>query len=174
MKRAYTALLCVVATLFLLPSTGAARVSVEPAAAPSATQPLLDWNLRAVDTVRAARKFQAEGEIYMAYVHAAVYDAVTAIEGGYEQYDTDLSAPDGSSPQAAGVSAAYQILVNYFPAQSATLTTAYTNSLAALAVTQSAQSIADGVAVGQAAAAAIEALRASDVRSGNDGYTFPP
>src|SRR5919201_1018767 len=149
MKRAYIGLLFVVAALFLLPSTGAARVGVEPAAAASATQPLLDWNLRAVNTVRAAGKFQAEGEIYMAYVHAAMYDAVTAIEGGYEQYDTALSAPDGASPQAAGVTAAYQILVNYFPSQSASLTAAYTSSLAALATTQSVQSINDGVAVGQ-------------------------
>jgi hypothetical protein len=168
-------LVAVAAGLVLLPPlTAAGRVSVDPSTATAETQPLLDWNLRAVNTVRTAGKFQAEGEIYMAYVHAAMYDAVTAIEGGYEQYDTDLSAPAGASPQAAAVSAAYQILVYYFPAQSGTLTTAYANSLAALALTQSAQSIADGVAVGQAAAAAIEALRAGDVRSGNDGYTFPP
>ena len=48
----------------------------------------LDWNIIAVNTVRAATPpiFQVEGLIYMSYVQASVYDAVTKIEGRYQPY----------------------------------------------------------------------------------------
>ena len=41
------------------------------------------WNKIAEDTVVGSGPFQGE-VIYMAYASAAVYDAVVAIEGGYE------------------------------------------------------------------------------------------
>ena len=42
----------------------------------------------AEDTVVGSGAFQNEGLVYMAYVSAAVYDSVVAIEGGYEPYGT--------------------------------------------------------------------------------------
>ena len=42
------------------------------------------WNKIAEDTVVGSGAFQPEGFIYMAYVSAAVYDAVVAIDGGFE------------------------------------------------------------------------------------------
>ena len=55
-------------------------------AAPRAVLPpgnaVQQWNRIAEDTVVASNAFRNEGFIYMAYVSAAVYDAVMAIEGG--------------------------------------------------------------------------------------------
>jgi hypothetical protein len=44
------------------------------------------WNTIAENTIVGSGAFQAEGLIYMAYVSSAVYNAVVAIEGGYEPY----------------------------------------------------------------------------------------
>src|SRR5690242_9967758 len=45
------------------------------------------WNAIAVQTVRLAAPYNTQGLIYMGYVQAAVYDAVTKIEGRYKPYD---------------------------------------------------------------------------------------
>ena len=55
------------------------------------------------------------------YVGVAVYDAVMAVEGGYEPFAVDLDAPDGASSQAAVAAAARRILVHYLPAQAASI-----------------------------------------------------
>jgi hypothetical protein len=144
--------------------------AASPAQAAAPPEVAFDWNDTAVSTIRAGAPFQAQGLIYMAYVEAAVYDAVTAIEGGYQQYQTNLSAPDGASPEAAVAAAAHRTLVTYFPAQSAGLDAKYAASLAGL---PSGKSRDDGEAVGEQAAQAIISLRAADVRSGNGGYTIP-
>jgi hypothetical protein len=80
-----------------------------------------EWNRIAEDTVVRSRAFQNEGLIYMAYVSAAVYDAVVAIEGRYRPYGAGVAAVPGASPKAAVVEAAYQTLVNYFPTQATLL-----------------------------------------------------
>ncbi|HEX7263065.1 MAG TPA: vanadium-dependent haloperoxidase [Candidatus Dormibacteraeota bacterium] len=131
---------------------------------------VLDWNNIAVTTVRAGVKFQAEGEIYMSYTQAAVYDAVVSISGGYEQYRTDLVAPEGALPEAAAAAAAHRVLVSYFPAQSSSLDTKYAASLAGMPPGTPRDA---GVLVGERAATAILNLRAADVLSGSGGYTFP-
>lgn len=99
--------------------------------------------------------------LYLGFVHAAVYNAVVTIEGGYEQYVPQPRPDRHASPEAAAVVAAYRVLRHYFP-----------DSADALAADRSA-SFADiapgpvrhrGVLVGRAAAAAIIALRADDGR----------
>ena len=68
-------------------------------------QVTLDWNLNAVTAVRSSlpSKFQVEGEIYMAYAQAAVYDAVTKISGRYVPYHDFTANPTGASAQAAAL-----------------------------------------------------------------------
>lgn len=119
------------------------------------------WNTIAENTVVGSGAFQAEGFIYMAYVSAAVYDAVVSIEGGFEPYGSAITAAPGASTDAAVIEAAYQTLVNYFPSQSATLGSLHSDALAL---------IPDGAAktagqnVGQAAATNIINLRTGDGR----------
>ena len=90
------------------------------------------WNKIAEDTVVGSGAFQAEGLIYMAYASTAVYNAVVAIEGGYEPLDSTITAPAGASVDCAVVEAAYRTLRFYFssfPALVANLDANYAEAL---------------------------------------------
>jgi hypothetical protein len=131
------------------------------------------WNKIAEDTVVASGAFQAEGFIYMAYASAAVYDAVVAIDGGFEPYGPPITAPPGASVDCAVVEAAYRTLVNYFPSQAGTLGALYAEALSNFG-----GCTADGgagTAVGLQAANDIIALRTGDGRRTPIGVTssFP-
>jgi hypothetical protein len=130
------------------------------------------WNKIAEDTVVGSGAFQTEGLIYMAYTSAAVYDAVVAIEGGFERYGPAITAPQGASVDAAVVEAAYWTLVNYFPLQAGNLGMLY---MEALGLIPDAAAKVDGRAVGLAAATNIIALRMGDGRMTPIGVTssFP-
>jgi hypothetical protein len=130
------------------------------------------WNKIAEDTVVGSGAFQTEGLIYMAYTSAAVYDAVVAIEGGFERYGPAITAPQGASVDAAVVEAAYRTLVNYFPLQAGNLGMLYVE---ALGLIPDAAAKVDGRAVGLAAATNIVALRMGDGRMTPIGVTssFP-
>ncbi len=117
------------------------------------------WNTIAEDTVVGSGAFQAEGFIYMAYVSAAVYDAVVSIEGGYQPYSAMVPAAPGASADAAVVEAAYRTLIQYFPGQQATLDAFYAE---ALAMIPDGASKTAGLAVGLAAATNIISVRADD------------
>ena len=130
------------------------------------------WNTIAENTVVGSGAFQAEGFIYMAYVSAAVYDAVVSIDGGFEPYGSAITAAPGASTDAAVVEAAYRTLVNYFPAQAATLGSFYSE---ALALIPAGAAKTAGQAVGLAAATNIITLRTADGRLTPIGVTslFP-
>jgi hypothetical protein len=128
------------------------------------------WNKIAEDTVVGSGAFQSEGLIYMAYVSAAVYDAVVAIEGGFEPYGPAITAPRGASIDAAVVEAAYRTLVHYFPSQAGTLGALYTEALGLIA---DGTAKIDGQAVGLAAATNIITLRSGDGRMTPIGVSTP-
>jgi hypothetical protein len=94
------------------------------------------WNKIAEDTVVGSGAFQNEGLIYMSYESAAVYNAVVAIQGGYEPLlGSTLTASAGASVDCAVVEAAYQTLHYYFsavPALVAILDADHTDALASL------------------------------------------
>jgi hypothetical protein len=101
-----------------------------------------------------------------AMVHAAVYDAVQAIDKRYKPYHVVI--PDASgSPAAAAAKAAHDVLVHLFPAQTAFLDQKYLEYLNS----QDLKEDDPGVAVGQKAAAGIIALRAND---GSFSVPAPP
>ncbi len=151
-------LILVVASL-IPGSSRASTASLEPKA-------VLDWNIIAVATVRSRvpAVFQPEGYVYLSYVQAAVYDAVTKIEGRYLPYHDfaiDPATVAAASPDAAVAAAAYTALAFYFPDQATTLASTYEAYLSALPDAGK----AEGVAVGQAAANDIVALRMNDGRN---------
>jgi hypothetical protein len=101
-----------------------------------------------------------------------VYDAATKIGHRYQPYHHFNAAAGNASIEAAVVAAAYNTLVHYFPDQSAALTAQYNASIAGL---PSDRNTARGIAVGEAAAADIEALRADDGRDAPwSGYGTGP
>jgi hypothetical protein len=147
---------------------GASSSSASPSPAASLSPAaVLDWNQIAVSTVRSATppKFQPEGLVYMSYVQAAVYDAVTKIDRRYVPYHDfaiDPSVVADASPDAAVAAAAYTTLVYYFPAQAAALTATYDAYLVGLPD----EGMADGIEVGQAAANDLINFRINDGRDG--------
>src|SRR5213595_1994618 len=116
-------------------------------------------------------KFPGEAAVYMGIVHAAIYDAAVAIEGGYEPYAIALTAsPDTTSPAAAIATAAHHTLIGLqpalglTPAQQAILDADYANYLAAI---PHGSAKTNGIAVGEQVAAAMVALRTNDGRERN-------
>lgn len=95
----------------------------------------------------------------MAIVHIAMFDVVNAVAGEYESY-TGVRAPKGAiSMQAAISQAAHDTLAALFPSQAAS----FADWLAEdLAEEKNQHALANGVELGQAAAAAIMALRSED------------
>jgi hypothetical protein len=98
----------------------------------------------------------------VALVSASVFDAVNGIEPRFQPLHVKPNAPNHASQRAAAIQAAFTILLNLYPAQSATLTAQRKASLAALASDEKAQSINSGVAWGQTVADAIWAWRLTD------------
>jgi hypothetical protein len=136
------------------------RPPPSPAVSP---QVVLDWNQTAVTTLAATGKPQTESMIYMGLTQAAVYDAVTAIQGGFEPYLIRPGVPPGASPEAAAAAAAHGVLTTYFPAQKPALDAALTTSLDPI---PDGPSQDRGVLVGQQVAAGIVAARIDDGRDG--------
>ena len=50
----------------------------------------------------------------MGIVHAAIYDVVVAIEGGYRPYAITPTVPPNTSVEAAVATAAHRVLVGRF------------------------------------------------------------
>jgi hypothetical protein len=134
-----------------------------------ASDAVVDWNLIASNAIAAAGAAGRPGPalfLDFAMVHAAVYDAVQAIEKRYQPYTTEIPHADGS-PAAATAKAAYDVLVKLFPAQADGLTTTYDNYLADNGIAPD----DPGILVGQQAAAGLLNLRMND---GSFPPSFPP
>src|SRR5215204_5697749 len=101
-------------TIVTVHMANAARADVgEPAA------PIAFWSTEARHAIVPAaagpenfgNKFPGEAAIYMAIVHAAIYDAALAIDGGYAAYTIALTAPAHTSREAAVATAAHHTLI---------------------------------------------------------------
>ena len=133
---------------------------------------VVQWNAIATTTIiNNAKGASVASGVWLAYVHLAVFDAVNATDHRFQPYLFTTDPPVGTSQDAAAVAAAHGILVNYFPAQQASLDAQFTASLAAISDT--ATNIATGVALGEASARALIAARASDGLLANIPYTPP-
>src|SRR6266511_3665597 len=168
--------------------SGSGRIPQAYAASLAAT-PVADWSNEARRTIVPAgpggvfgaenygNKFPGEAAVYMGIVHAAMYDAALAIQGGYQPYAIRLPARRDASPAAAISTAAHHVLVDLQPAlgltaeQQAGLDARYTAYLAAL---PDGSAKTDGVAVGEQVAAAYRTLRARDGRDDNPQLGQPP
>ena len=82
---------------------------------------VLDWNAIAVNTAVANKQNPFAQARYAAIVQLAVFEAVNSITHKYQPYLGTITAPADSSPDAAAIEAAYQVLSAYFPASQSTL-----------------------------------------------------
>src|SRR5687767_7205206 len=94
--------------------------------ASSGADAVVDWNdiaNRAITTAGTARPGPT-GILDLATVHAAVHDAVQAIDGRFEPYHVVIPGASGN-PAAAAAKAAHDVLVNRFSAQTGALDATY-------------------------------------------------
>lgn len=155
----------ILAAAFTLPAVGWDRPAADP---------IVEWSNEARKAIvpmgaggvfgpeNYGTKFPGEAAVYMAIVHAAIFDAALAFEGGYQPYAIELKAPRGTSPEAAIATAAHHVLVGILdPPQQAVLNAHYSAYMNAL---DTPAAKAQGVVIGEQVAAAMLALRAGDGR----------
>ena len=122
--------------------------------------PVLEWINIMNNTVLADGTSPFITSRIAAMVSASVFDAVNGIDPRFQPLHVPPNAPGNASQRAAAIQAAYVILADAYPAQSAALTAQRNASLGIL--TENAKSIAAGVAWGQTVADAIWAWRLTD------------
>jgi len=124
-------------------------------------QSVVDWNANTVAAIGAAKLTPSNAILTMGLVQAAVYDAVVSIAGGYAPYVRMVEADPAASQAAAAASAAHGMLTNLFPDQAADLDAKLEASLASI---EDGEAKDAGIAVGEAAVAALVAAREGDGR----------
>lgn len=135
----------------------------------AAADVVLDWNVTMMATLSGLSPFVTQR--FAAITQLAVFEAVNAVSGEYEPYLGTIEAPAGASADAAAAAAAHAVLKFYFPAKGTALDAALAASLGEI---PDGQAKTDGVTTGQAAAAAMIALRASDGSASPTFYVPPP
>jgi hypothetical protein len=154
---------------------GALGLQAPPAAADPVPNQVVAWNeiaYREMFVVKSPSLPPPVAVLNYAIMHAAVYDAVNAIEGGFEPYLGAPSVADGGdSVDAAAVEAAYRTLVALVPSPSAQLGTDYTNAIAHIREHEGDAATDGGIAVGLAAANAIVAARSGDNRTSPTAFS---
>jgi hypothetical protein len=146
--------------------------AIQARAASAGPEAVIAWNVITVRTILAppAPQSPPASFVYASFVQAAVYNAVVAIEGGYEPYKSELDANPGASVEAAVATASHHVLVHYFLSQQSALDADYAASLAAIA---DGPAKTAGIDVGANAAAELIALRQGDGLGANIGFSMP-
>lgn len=150
--------IAIAVTVLLLCSPASARADV-----------VLDWNVTMLTTLAGLSPFATQR--FAAITQLAVFEAVNAVKGDYEPYLGTIEAAPGASAEAAAATAAHAVLKVYFPAKVAALDAALAASLTEV---PDGQAKTDGIAVGEAAAAAMIALRANDGSASPSFYAPGP
>lgn len=126
-----------------------------------------DWNQRAGDIVVNANIGPLPAERALAIVQTSVYEAVNAITQRYPISDVKLRAAPGASIEAAVAAANRTALTKLVPSRQTEIDGAYQAALTAIADEAAKTS---GIAVGEAAAAAVLALRIDDGATAGESY----
>ena len=139
-----------------------AAASLAPAMA-QATNPVsqvVQWNRTLLVIVRTpgAQPATVHPTRSFAIMHAAIYDAVNAIDGTHKPYLVRLSASHFASQEAAAAAAAHEVLVKLYPNFQATLDAQLEQALTQLRNVGK----AEGIRIGNTVADRILALRSND------------
>lgn len=162
----------VLTAALLASSLGGTGAGAAPARAAADPAVINFWNGVAVDVIVVdAGKANAEAFLWYAFTQAAVYNAVVGITGRYEPYKWDPEAPEVASPEAAAATAAYRVLLEYFPASEAKLNMAYETSLDGIPDGDPKEG---GIRFGERAAARLIRLRTDDGRFADVPFEIPP
>jgi hypothetical protein len=131
--------------------------------------PVIDWNrvLLSIVNTPGAQPANIQPTRNFAILHAAIYDAVNAIDHTHEPYLISVRAPRDASETAAADAAAHTALVGLYPAQQTSLDAEYTAELAKVADGPAKDK---GVRLGEQVAGDLLAIRAND----GSNVTPPP
>jgi len=124
--------------------------------------PVVQWNRTLLLIVRTpgAQPSTVHPTRSFAIMHAAIYDAVNAIDRTHRPYLVRLSGvPRDASQEAAAAAAAHEVLVALYPAFKATLDAQLLQSLAQI---PDGNDKVEGIRIGQTVADRILALRSND------------
>ena len=156
------------------PATTLATVAkvndVATAAAAEPVNPVIEWNRTLLIIVRTpgAQPATIHSTRSFAILHAAIFDAVNAIDRTYIPYAVKLPhVPRTASIQAAADEAAHDVLASLYPTFSSTLDAELQQDLDTIS---DSHDKTEGIAVGEAVATAILALRVDD----GSTATLPP
>jgi len=152
-------------------SMATAAIVIAWAASSSAARAdvVTDWNqiaLRATDAAGMGPPVQAR---VMAIVHAAIYDAVNAIDRRHAVYAVAATAPPDASIDGAAAAAAHGAIARLLPPQQAAMDAALATSLAQV---PEGRAKTDGIQVGREVAEKLAALRRSDGWDAKRDYAF--
>jgi hypothetical protein len=146
--------------------------SCTPVSALTGPAVLDDWGNRFTSLGTSVGENALRTQVRITIAQMAMFDAVNAVlDGPYRPFASKPPSVPGASPEAAAIRAAYIVALNEFPTKTATIVSAYNTSIAG--VPASAEAIANGIVVGEAAANAVLAARVGDHRNDPDleGYT---
>jgi membrane-associated phospholipid phosphatase len=131
-------------------------------------QPVVDWNqlLLGIVTTPGAQPANVQPTRNFAIVHAAIYDAVAAIDRTHQPYLISPRVPRAASETAAADAAARTALVGLYPAQTSMIDAIYASELAKVANGPAKDA---GIRLGAEVAGDLLAIRAGDGSS-----TAPP
>jgi hypothetical protein len=130
--------------------------------------PVIQWNKTLLTIVRTpgAQPATVHPTRSFAVMHAAMYDAVNAIDGTHSPYLVRLERiSPHASQDAAAASSAHEVLMALYPAQQTTIDAQLDQSLTQI---PDGTDKAEGVAIGKAVADAL-----LDLRSGDDSAAPP-
>jgi hypothetical protein len=124
-------------------------------------QPVIDWNrvLLSIVSTPGAQPANIQPTRNFAILHAAIYDAVNAIDRTHQPYLISVRAPRDASETAAADAAAHTALVGLYPAQQTGLDADYAAELAQVADSPAKDK---GVRLGDQVASDLLAIRAND------------
>ena len=141
------------------------------------------WNSVAIDVFKPTQGTNPMAQSRsLAILHAAIHDALNAIDRRFDSYTPGLADAHGASVDAAVAAAAHEVLAAQVPEQAALVDDAYARALANI---PNGAAKAGGIAAGQASAAATMLRRLNDgsaqaaqpafvPRSGPGEYQFTP
>jgi hypothetical protein len=145
-----------------VPAAGSAATLAKPVSVAAQTpDPVIEWNkfLLGIQATAGDQPATVHPTYELAIMHAAIYDAVVAIDHSATPYLTTVHAPRAASRAAAADTAARDTLVALYPGLQVSIDQEYAGLLAQL---PSRRHVAEGIRVGEQVAAQLLAARRGD------------
>jgi PAP2 superfamily len=145
--------------LLLLASAAIADAATPPDRVEFRDDVVLLWNEAALQAIKEDHTPPPVAARNLALLHAAIYDAVNAIDRTHSVYHVDATAPPGASLEAAAAGAAQRVLLQLYPRQAKRFNAALEASLIGV---PDGPPRDGGIALGQSVADKMLAWRATD------------